>query len=153
MADGIPIVYGGQEQHYSGNRDPNNREAVWLSGYSTTATLYRHIASLNQIRNQAIYVSGESYTTYKAYVPSSGTSWLAMRKGPDGAAVITVLTNSGASGADTTVSVSSTGYTSGATIMDVISCTSVTAGANGTISVTITGGLPKVGVVLEVKGD
>lgn len=138
------LVYEGQEQHYSGNNDPYNREAVWLSGYSTTSTLYTHIASLNQIRNHAISVSGENYTTYKAWVVASGSSWLALRKGPDAAGIITVLTNSGASGSSTTVSVGSTGYASGATVVDIVSCGSVTAGSSGVISVTITGGLPKV---------
>jgi alpha-amylase len=40
LYDGIPVVYQGQEQRYSGNNDPYNREALWLSGFSTNATLY-----------------------------------------------------------------------------------------------------------------
>ena len=32
MGDGIPIVYQGQEQHFSGGADPGSREALWLSG-------------------------------------------------------------------------------------------------------------------------
>jgi alpha-amylase len=41
MADGIPIIYAGQEQHYNGGADPANREAVWSSGYNTNAELYK----------------------------------------------------------------------------------------------------------------
>ena len=64
LADGIPIVYAGQEQHYSGGSDPANREATWLSGYSTTSTLYLWIASTNKIR--ALAVSKDtSYITSK----------------------------------------------------------------------------------------
>jgi alpha-amylase len=83
LADGIPIIYEGQEQHYTGTGGggvPYNREAIWLSGYSTTATLYTWIASLNQIRNQAIYKDG-SYVTYKAYPVYSDSSTIVMRKG------------------------------------------------------------------------
>lgn len=54
LSDGIPIVYAGQEQHYSGGSDPANREATWLSGYSTSATPYQWITSTNKIRSLAI---------------------------------------------------------------------------------------------------
>jgi alpha-amylase len=64
LSDGIPIIYAGQEQHYSGGSDPYNREATWLSGYNTQAELYQFIAGMNQIRNHAIYVDG-GYLTYK----------------------------------------------------------------------------------------
>ena len=49
LFDGIPIIYQGQEQRFRGNSDPYNREAVWLSGYSTNATLYVLIKFLNRI--------------------------------------------------------------------------------------------------------
>lgn len=54
FSDGIPIVYAGQEQHYSGGSDPANREATWLSGYATNAQLYTWIASTNKIRSLAV---------------------------------------------------------------------------------------------------
>lgn len=52
FSDGIPIIYAGEEQHYSGGSDPGNREATWLSGYSTSAELYKFIAKTNKIRTQ-----------------------------------------------------------------------------------------------------
>jgi alpha-amylase len=64
MADGIPIVYAGQEQHYSGGEDPANREALWLSGYNTDSELYKLIAKANGARNQAIAKS-TNYTIYQ----------------------------------------------------------------------------------------
>lgn len=64
MADGIPIIYAGQEQHYNGGADPANREAVWLSGYNTDAELYKLIAKANAIRSQAI-AKNSRYITYK----------------------------------------------------------------------------------------
>lgn len=64
MADGIPIVYAGQEQHYSGGNDPANREALWLSGFDTDSELYKLIATANGARNQAI-AKGTNYTLYQ----------------------------------------------------------------------------------------
>lgn len=64
MADGIPIIYAGQEQHYKGGSDPNNREATWLSNYNTNSPLYKLIGKANAVRNQAIFAS-DRYTTYK----------------------------------------------------------------------------------------
>ena len=51
LQDGIPIIYVGQEQHYTGGGVPYDREATWLSGYNTEATLYTWTASTKQIRN------------------------------------------------------------------------------------------------------
>lgn len=65
LSDGIPIIYAGQEQHYSGGNDPGNREATWLSGYDISAELYKFIASINAIRSHAISKDG-GYLTYKA---------------------------------------------------------------------------------------
>lgn len=62
MADGIPIIYAGQEQHFSGAKDPNNREALWPSGYNTDSKLYRLISKANKIRNRAISQNKEYIT-------------------------------------------------------------------------------------------
>jgi hypothetical protein len=70
LADGIPIIYAGQEQHYAGGSDPANREATWLSGYSTSSELYRLIATMNALRNHAI-TQDPGYLTYKV-----GTNFL-----------------------------------------------------------------------------
>jgi alpha-amylase len=54
FADGIPIIYAGQEQHYDGENDPYNREPVWWSGYNRNAELYKFIATTNAVRKLAI---------------------------------------------------------------------------------------------------
>jgi alpha-amylase len=64
LTDGIPILYYGQEQHYSGGNIPLNREALWSSDYSTTAQLYTHTATSNAIRTLAI-TKDSSYLTYQ----------------------------------------------------------------------------------------
>ncbi|KAH0140840.1 alpha-amylase, partial [Aureobasidium melanogenum] len=54
LADGIPIVYQGQEQHFDGGSTPQQREQLWKSGYDTSAELYKYITKLNAIRKLAI---------------------------------------------------------------------------------------------------
>lgn len=70
MADGIPIIYAGQEQHYDGGSDPENREAVWLSGYDANSALYKLIAQTNAIRSHAIS-KNSGYITYKVSISIS----------------------------------------------------------------------------------
>ncbi|PKX92761.1 alpha-amylase [Aspergillus novofumigatus IBT 16806] len=142
LSDGIPIIYAGQEQHYSGGTDPANREAVWLSGYSKTSELYKLIASANAIRNHAISKDPE-YVTYKNNPIYKDTSTIAMRKGADGAQVITVLSNLGASGSSYTLSLSGTGYDVGQQLTEVFSCATVTVDSDGKVPVAMASGLPR----------
>jgi alpha-amylase len=69
LSDGIPMIYAGQEQHYSGGSDPYNREATWLSGYSTESELYKLVAASNAIRTHAIG-QDEGYLTYMVGRPT-----------------------------------------------------------------------------------
>lgn len=65
LADGIPIIYQGQEQHYDargGSTVPYNREAIWFSGYNTEVALYQFIKTLNAIRTYAISASSGNLT-------------------------------------------------------------------------------------------
>ncbi|KAL4932676.1 alpha-amylase [Aspergillus undulatus] len=143
LDDGIPIIYAGQEQHYSGANDPANREATWLSGYDTTSELYTHIAKANQIRNYAISQS-DGYLTYQNYPIHTTDSVLAMRKGPAGAQVVTVITNDGSSGSSYTLDLPNTGFESGVSLKEIFSCTDITVSEDGTVPVPIESGLPVV---------
>ncbi|KAH8704142.1 putative alpha-amylase [Talaromyces proteolyticus] len=135
LSDGIPIIYAGQEQHYNGGSDPENREATWLSGYNTTAELYQWISKVNQIRNYII----KNTPIYQ------DNNNLAMSKGSNGTQLLTVLTNLGSSGGSSSITVSGTGYSSGQVLTELISCTNVTVGASGDVSVPMaSGGLPSV---------
>ncbi|PGH17299.1 hypothetical protein AJ79_01183 [Helicocarpus griseus UAMH5409] len=136
LADGIPIIYAGQEQHYSGGNDPDNREAVWLSGFPTDAPLYQLIASANKLRTFAAANEPEYITTLTS-VLSNDEHTVAMKKGN----VVTVLTNVGANGGDASITVEGTGYTG--EVMDVISC-EPQAVEGGNLAVTLSGGAPKV---------
>ena len=143
LADGIPIIYEGQEQHYSGTGTPNNREAVWLSGYSTTAPLYGFIAGVNQVRNHASYMSPD-YLTYMAYPIYNDSDTIAMRKGFDGSQVIGVFTNTGTNGANYTLTLEITGFTVGEKVVEMLSCATSTVDSNGNLSVPLSGGLPRI---------
>ncbi|KAF5855418.1 Alpha-amylase A type-1/2 [Aspergillus alliaceus] len=52
LFDDIPIIYQGQELHFSGAHNPDDREALWLSNYDTNAPLYKLISTLNTIRKR-----------------------------------------------------------------------------------------------------
>ena len=143
LADGIPIVYEGQEQHYSGGAVPANREAIWPSGYSTTGPIYRLIASVNQVRNQAIYVSPD-YLSYMAYPIYTDNSTIAMRKGFNGNQIVGVFSNLGALGSSYTLTLSNTGYNAGQKVLEILSCTTVTVDNQSNIAVAMSQGLPKI---------
>lgn len=144
LADGIPIIYQGQEQHYAGGNTPLQREAIWLSGYSTSAALYKWIASLNAVRNLAISADS-TFVTYQNWVIYSDSHTIGMRKGNTGHQIVGVFSNVGASGSTTvTVIGANSGFTAGLAVTDVMSCTAFTAGTNGDLSVSIVGGVPRV---------
>lgn len=145
LQDGIPIIYAGQEQHYSGGGVPYDREATWLSGYNTGATLYTWTASLNQIRNQAIYMDA-AYLTYKAYPIYSDSSTIVMRKGNTGYQIVSIFSNQGASGSTYTLTLTSTetGFTANEALIEVMSCTAYTADSSGNLAVSMASGLPRV---------
>ena len=149
LADGIPIIYAGQEQGYTGGPDPANREAVWLSGYSTTSALYTFIATLNQIRNQAIYKSPD-YLSYMAYPIYYDSSTIAMRKGYEGNQIISVFSNLGASGASYNLTLGNTAYVAGESIVEILTCTATTADSDRNIVVAMGGGLPKVSHAIQI---
>ncbi|KIM98961.1 glycoside hydrolase family 13 protein [Oidiodendron maius Zn] len=145
LQDGIPIVYAGLEQHYAGGAVPNDREALWLSGYNTNAELYTWIAQINQIRNQAIY-KDNSYLTYKAYPIYSDTTTIALRKGFDNAQIISVYSNLGSGGASYTLTLpsSDTGFTANQALVEIGGCTSLSTDGSGNLAVAMGGGLPRV---------
>ncbi len=47
---GIPCVYYGTEQGFSGGNDPMNREDLWSAGYATDGALFAHVARLTRLR-------------------------------------------------------------------------------------------------------
>lgn len=145
LADGIPIIYEGQEQHLNGGGVPNNREAIWLSGYSTSAVLYSHITALNQIRSQAIK-QNRAYVTSQADVTYSDGSTIVTRKGSTGSQIVGIFSNRGANGSSYTLTLpsSDTGFTNNEQVVEVLSCTAYTTDSSGNLAVAMASGLPRV---------
>jgi hypothetical protein len=165
LTDGIPIIYYGAEQQFSGQTDPYNREALWLSGYNTSMPLYGHLASINAARNAvanaSTYDYWSPYWTWKSKMILVKNEVLVVRKGYD-YSIVTVMTNRGQSSADLgPYTIGDTNFIAGDTVMDVLGCTSQTVQdygerscverreidaneAAGVITATVKSGLPQV---------
>jgi len=143
LADGIPIVYEGQEQHYSGGDVPYNREPIWSSDYSTTSTLYVYITKLNAIRTYALNTDS-TYLTYQSWPVYWDEQTIVTRKGSDGTQLISVFTNRGEGGTGSfTLSGSDTAFNATSSVTDLLSCNTYTTDSSGDVDVSFTNGLPQ----------
>jgi alpha-amylase len=50
--DGIPCIYYGTEQNFSGGPDPSNREDMWRSGFEREGVTYRYLKTLIKLRKE-----------------------------------------------------------------------------------------------------
>ncbi|KAK3693389.1 alpha-amylase-like protein [Podospora appendiculata] len=141
LNDGIPTVYQGQEQHFSGNSTPFNREALWKSGYDTSAPLYNLTATLNKLRNTAVALS-DSYVTTVSDTLFTDVNHLCLRKGPGGSQIVFCINNQSSKGPQYQLSIG--GFGPGDSVVEVLSCTNVTADAVGNITAYMDKGEPKV---------
>lgn len=76
LARGVPIVYYGTEQGFSGGDDPANREDLWRSNFNTQSDLYQFIAKLSGVKSSAgglpnndhnhLFVEGSAYAWSRA---------------------------------------------------------------------------------------
>lgn len=140
VADGIPILYYGQEQHYDargGSNDPYNREALWFSGYNTEHQLYKLVANLNKARKNAMRDS--SFLTTPANVVYTDDNTIAVKK----AKLLTVLSNKGEQGNNYTLPIRSW-YQSGSSVTELLSCTEYISDDQSNIQVPMSGGMPRV---------
>lgn len=145
LADGIPKMYYGQEQHLTGNYSPYNRQPLWeatTTPYDTTADLYVLTSKLNKIRNHAIAVDS-NYVTNTSTILHTDASTYVTRKGVNGAHIISVLSNQGTTGGSYTLSVSGAAD-AGTNLTEITGCTTLLAGTNGTIVVDMKAGQPRV---------
>ncbi|TCD68229.1 hypothetical protein EIP91_011298 [Steccherinum ochraceum] len=139
MSDGIPIVYYGQEQGFSGNADPWNREPLWPSKYANNSATAM-VASLNQFRNYLVNNSTNDWLHSKVQVLTTDKHGLAIMKGE----VVSILTNIGSPPANVSLAVY-TPYSNNLAMTDILSCRQYVVGSNGTLSVEYTlGGQAKV---------
>jgi len=82
MGQGIPIIYYGTEQEFSGCSDPYNREVLWPTNYNTNAALYQFIKTINDFRNSVNlgqYVQVQSYSNdNQFYAFFRGLAWVGL---------------------------------------------------------------------------
>ncbi|OCH88147.1 alpha-amylase [Obba rivulosa] len=138
IQDGVPILYYGQEQGYTGGADPANREALWLSGYVEDKPLVNHVKTLNAVRKSAIASNGSFLTTPLKFLATT-SSTLAVSKPP-----LLALLSNGGNASSPSWSVPNAGYAANEPLVDVVSCASVTADSNGGVSASSQGGVPMV---------
>jgi len=138
MSDGIPIVYYGQEQGFSGSGDPFNREPLWASGYAKTPA-YNFIATLNQFRN--FLNSTGDWLHEDTQILTLSPYGIAIMKG----SVISILTNIGSPPQNgTSISVYTPWNPSTATT-NILTCEQWATGSDGTIEAEYTkGGVPVI---------
>lgn len=155
MSDGIPTVYYGAEQRFSGADDPHNREALWLApgGYNTDAPLYQHIKALNKARTAVgdyltatNYSGWSAYWAYKAQPIYVTNDIVVLRKGYVNP-IVSAFTNVGVDGAKVgPYNVSSTNFIEGIELIEVLNCTSTKVGYGGSFNITLVNGEPQVWV-------
>jgi alpha-amylase len=146
LQDGIPITYYGQEQFLSGAGVPQNREALWSTGgYDTTSALYKMIASVNAVRNQAIY-KDSTWTTTLIETPYYDANTIVTRKGGNEYQIVAVYDNRGQNGASSSLTVTSTmsGFSGNEEVMEILTCEVYTTDSSGSLVVQLGGGQPKV---------
>jgi alpha-amylase len=141
LNDGIPTVYQGQEQHFSGNGTPYNREPVWSSKYDTTVPLYNLTATVNKLRNHAIKLSSD-YLIQAEPPLFVDVNHFCMKKGPTGSQIVFCINNQSSKGPNYEISVG--GFTTGEQVVEVLTCTTVTAQSNGNVTAYMGAGEPKV---------
>lgn len=138
MSDGIPVVYYGQEQYFSGNSDPFNREALWPSNYEKTDA-YKLMSTLNQFRN--FLVNKTDWVKQEAQVLTTSPYGLAIMKGP----VISVLTNIGSPPRNNTHIAVRSPYAASTALINILTCQQWAVGSKGMIEAQYTlGGVPNI---------
>lgn len=135
-------MYYGQEQHLSGNYSPYNRQALWPTQYNSSTELYNLTATLNNLRAHAISIDDHYITNWSSILYTDGSTY-ATRKGPNGAQIVAILSNQGLQGGDYTLQVPGVADP-GTNLTEVTLCTTVVASDNGTITVPMGQGQPRV---------
>lgn len=143
LLDGIPTLYQGEEQGFSGGADPENREAMWLSGFDRESSSYVMIRSMNKLRTW-VGRKNSTYWTSTTSVLWSDPNSLAMRKGSDGSHIVVVLTNEGNTNVTETVKVFNSGFAPGTVLLEVVACDEVVVGLDGVLNVELGQGNPRV---------
>ncbi|KIK01831.1 glycoside hydrolase family 13 protein [Laccaria amethystina LaAM-08-1] len=141
IQDGIPILYQGQEQGFTGGAEPSNREALWPTAFQmSNKPLVAHVTTLNAVRKAAAAANSSFLTTPLKFITQQDPSLLAVSKPP----LIALLTNLGSNSTKSSTWVASGVASANEVLVDVLSCATVKADGSGGVSVAVVGGLPQV---------
>jgi alpha-amylase len=160
--DGVPCIYYGTEQNFSGGNDPSNREDLWNTPkpYDTSGDTFKRIARLNKIRkaSAALRRGGMTFTWTTDHVgDESDAGMLAFERIADRAdgskdyALVVINTNPKKAG---TTEFGGTAMKVGVPALDLVDVLAPSGGqavsvASGTVKVTVP---PTSAVVLLPKG-
>ncbi|RDW76969.1 alpha-amylase [Coleophoma cylindrospora] len=133
LTDGIPIIYYGQEQSYSGDGDPGSRELMWTSEYKITP-LYQFIALLNKIRKLSWNAGFGSNLTIALH---TDVNIVVTQKGP----LLMVLSNKGSHSKSRMIPVR-TAFPNGTVLVNVLNGQSIIV--KNTINITVVAGQPQL---------
>ena len=136
FTSGIPIIYYGTEQSYNGGADPANRESLWPN-YDTHSDLYQFLKQLVSTRKSFKvfeYSQVQRYASDDFYSFSRGE-------------VLVCMTNSG--GSDVTKTVTYLPFQQGDVVCNVLAENDCLTVSTGGLTVTLSGGLPKVYVTQQ----
>ncbi len=145
-APGVPVLYYGTEQGFSGGNDPANREPLWESGFDTSGELFTWIATLSAVRAEhaPLRRGGAAYPWTTGHTGSEeDAGMLAMERSIDGQTALIVINTSASSTSSTAEGSSAMAVSAapGATLTAVFPPERIgetwTVASDGTLSVTL----------------
>jgi glycosidase len=140
--DGIPCIYYGTEQDFSGGNDPANREIFWTSNYDETGDTFQHVALLAKIRKAYVALRrGDLNVVYATQNTQQETDAgiLAYERGggdaPNAYALVVLNTNANKSSTTGDVNAMQLTVAPGTVLVDVLdpAQTTYTVAADGTL--------------------
>ncbi|XP_013378610.1 alpha-amylase A type-3 [Lingula anatina] len=143
LGEGIPIIYYGTEQGFSGGHDPNDRESLWPY-YSTQSDIYKFIAGLTKLRLSHLshFVSGGQREM------AANDDFFVFTRGKENQFLV-VLTNRGNTSGTLEWNVQVPVLKAETVYKNFFDETDTVTVDNGTLKLKLTGGLPKVFLAVQ----
>jgi alpha-amylase len=143
--DGIPCIYYGTEQEFSGGNDPNNRERLWDTGFRTDGATFQWIQKLTRIRKAySALRHGQMTMKYATtHVAAEQDAGMVAFERADGAKKLLVVINtSDTKASDTSTATMGgsdmlTSFAPGDKLTDILSGDTFTVGLQGALKVTV----------------
>lgn len=156
--DGIPTLYYGTEQGFSGGNDPANREPLWTTGFDTDGDLFQHTAALTALRKAYAPLRRGDFTLKWVTDRVSGeedSNILAFERSYDGESVLVVINTSDDHESRTAFEGNAmpVSFAPGTELVEVFpvgSDRAYTVGGDGTVTIDVG---PRDGVVLVPAGS